>query len=422
MTASSPTYQSGLFKHSVILLVATQIGNVSNLLFQVLMIRSLSLAEYGILASMLSLILIIGTPLDALRTTVAHQTAWLLRGDQGGAIVSFLWRWARFLMVIACVILVAGVLMSAPVSQFFQMPSRAPFLLSVIIMATSLFIPFFAGAFQGMQAFGWMAAHGQVWGVIRYVLALFLVMFIAQSAVIGLSAHAAGVVVSFLVGLFALIFLLKPHRPAELTVQFSDISYFWLSLLSMVGFAVLMNADVALVKRFFSPDDAGVFAQAATIGRAIIFLPLPIAGAMFPKVVSTGKSSSLDRRILKLAILYTLGIIALSGLICTLAASPLWLLFTGDVADDRTKMLVRWMIWAMAPMGLTFLLMNYELAQRRFRAPLSLLALAALYVIGVAVWHDTFEQVLTILSIVSVTSLLVMLFDALRKHHHENRF
>ena len=407
------THQAGLFRHSILLLIATQVGNVATMVFQVVMMRQLPVIEYGILAAMLSLILITGTPMEALRTAVAHQSALLARADRLGSVKALLNLWARRLAGFGACIVLIGLLLAGKVAEWLQLPSMQPFMLTLLLIAGSMFMPLFAGILQGTQRFRWMAVHGQVWGVTRVLVAVLLLWMVGQTAMTGLWAQSIAVLASVGVGLLALRGLLKvPAKPGVDAVR--DSTYFFMSLAVLSGYAVLMNADVTLVKRFFDPESAGTFARAATIGRSIVFLPLPVAIAMFPKVVSLGVSSAADRHILKKAILFTAALIVSAGAVCSFAAGPIWRVFTGEVADAETLQLVRWMIWALAPLGLTFLLVNFELAQRRFRTSSSLIVLAALYVAGVSIWHDSFAMVLTVLSVISVSSLLLMLTDVLR--------
>jgi O-antigen/teichoic acid export membrane protein len=378
------------------------------------MMRQLSVVEYGILASMLSLILIAGTPLEALRTAVAHQAALLTRAGESSAIPAFLMQWARRLAVVGVALLLMGYGSAHYLRDLFQLPTSAPVLLAVWIMATGLFMPLFIGALQGVQSFRWFAVHGQVWGVTRLVMAVLFISVMGATAMAGLWAQGMGVLASIGVGIFALSISLKAHREPVIR-PFEGGRYFLLSLLVLSGFAVIMNADVALVKRFFPPDEAGVFARAATIARSIVFLPLPVAAAMFPKVVSQGLTSAADRVILFKAIGFTAGLIVSAGIACSLAMRPIWWVFTGEAPDATTLTLARWLIWAMAPLGLTFLLVHFEIAQRRFKAPLLLILLAVAYVTGVYIWHSALQQVLAVLTSVSVLALLLLLGDILRR-------
>ncbi len=407
-------HQAGLLRHSFLLLIASQIANVCNMLFQVLMMRSLTVTEYGILAAMLSLIMIIGTPLTAMRTAIAHHVALMTRQGHLERINPFLRRWAGTLILAAFVITVIGAAASPWIADFFKIPQATPVILAVLVMAGSLFMPLFAGALQGLQSFRWLAFQTQIWGVVRLLAALLTVVVIGGTAVAGLMAQAFGVLASIAVGLCALIIALRAHG-SDSSWTFSGWGYFLMSLFVLSGFAVIMNADVSLVKRFFEPEEAGVFARAATIGRSIVFLPMPVAIAMFPKVVSSGLlPTGGDRHILGRAVFYTGGLIVSTALVCSVFIRPIWHVFTGEAPDAPTVLLARWVIWALAPLGLTFLLINFEIAQRRFRAPFIVVLIAGLYVTAVAIWHETFTQVLTIMTCVTVGSLLIVLMDMRR--------
>ena len=66
--------KKGLLHHSIFMFVATQLANVANMLFQFVAGRKLPDDEYGVLAAMLSIYLVASTPIDALRTAMAHFT------------------------------------------------------------------------------------------------------------------------------------------------------------------------------------------------------------------------------------------------------------------------------------------------------------------------------------------------------------
>lgn len=414
---TSSTYKpaTGLFRHGLILLVATQVGNVATMLFQIVMMRRLSTVEYGILASMLSLVLIIGTPLEALRTAVAHQSALYMRLGQGGAIKSFIWQWTRFLLLLAIVLVLVTLALQGVVARTLQLPATYLVFVTGCIIAATLFMPLLQGGLQGVQAFFWMAIHGQVWGVVRLVMALLLFAWVTEpSAAVGLYAQAIAVAASIFVGGWALARVLRSY-PLPDPQPFAGWNYFLLSLGVLGGYAVLMNADVALVKALFDPDSAGQFAQAATIGRSIVFLPLPITAVMFPKVVSAGFSSIEDRAVLKKAVLFTAALIIAAGTFCSVAVNPIWQVFTGRAIDATAAGWVRGVIWALAPLGLTFLLMNFEMAQRRFRAPALLLMLAPVYAGAVYFFSaGSIPRVIAIMAMVNLSSLIIIGLDIFR--------
>ena len=152
-----------------------------------------------------------------------------------------------------------------------------------------------------------------------------------------------------------------------------------------------MNADIVMVKIFF-PDEAayGSYAQASVIGRTIVFLSQPIASALFPKVVArkglTPESLNALLRALALSVLLVGGIASVFSLVPQL---PLGVLFGDFRPSSEMLHTVRWVIWAMAPLSLVFLTMNFELAQKRFALLVPMGIFATVFVVGFSAVHPS---------------------------------
>lgn len=409
---SGNAHQTGLVRHSLLLLMATQIGGVANFLFQLVMMRSLATDEYGVLAALLSLILVFVLPLEALRTTVAHQAGRMMRMNRPGDIRSLTGRWARRLAVPSALILLAGWAGRHALAEFFQIPYSTPVVITAVALACAPFMQMYVGFLQGMQSFLWMSVVSQGWGLIRLLAGVALVVWIAPNAISGLTAQALGMGSAIIAGMIGLQWLLKGHTARD-AVDLGGGRYLMMSVIILGGYAVLAHADIMLVKRFFEPSEAGLFAKAATMGRIIIFITIPVALAMFPKVISTGLTSITDRRVFLRALLLAGSLVVATALLVSVLARYIWLVFTGDWPDEAAVHLVRVVVWAMAPLGLTLLLVNFELAQHRFHIAKILLGLAVVYVVGVRLWHDTLLQVVTVLAAVSVSSLVLLGIDVL---------
>ena len=70
--------------------------------------------------------------------------------------------------------------------------------------------------------------------------------------------------------------------------------------------------------------------------------------------------------------------------------------------------LVRCTIWAMIPLSVAFIIMNFELSQKRFRMTAPLIMCVAGYLIGVVLWHNSILQIVAVLATVSVLALLAL--------------
>ena len=398
----------GFFRHGTLLLVATFLGSVCNLLYHVVMGRILDPAEYGVLASMLGIVLIASTPMDAMRTALAHFAARLVQDGHAGAVKSLTGRWCVKILLPASLAAVLATVFSREIAQFFRMESPMPVILTGWVMAGSLYMPLLAGSLLGVQSFIWMSVSQHSWGVVRLIAGILLVHYVAASAFWGVAAQGLGVLASVVLGLVGLAVVVREPSEEQHVVQGVG-AYFVQSLVVLTGFAVLMNADVLMVKRFFEPELAGLFARAGTIGRTMIFVATPIAMAMFPKVASAGVANARDRRTLLHAILYVVVLISAGAVAITLLPwLPLWVMYGDRNPTAEMVMLVRSVAWAMAPLGVSCVLLNFELAQHRFGSAWGVVGCALGYVAGVAVFHDSLWQIPAVLGAMSVLSAVLL--------------
>ncbi len=401
--------QDQLLRHSFLLMLSAQVTNIANALFQVVMGRWLSAVEYGILAAMLAVILIAGMPLNALSNSLAFFSAQLLQQNRAGDIWRLLRSWSLKLLLTALLLLGGGLLASEALASFFQLPGAWAIILALTILALSFFPPLLGGTLQGIQAFGWAAFAGASAALARLLGGGLLVYCLAASAAWAILGHGLGVLVSAGLGLLGLMLALRQH-PAPAGALPGAQAYFLRTLVVLAAFGFLMNADVLIVKHYFSPEQSGLFARAGTIGRAIIFLPMPIAGALFPKTVSNGAKSIQHDRLLWRALFYTLLIVIPGALLCSCWPQlPLGILYRDWQPSAEMCRLVRAMIWAMLPLSLAYIIMNFELSQNRFRIVWPLLLGMTVYLLGVGFQHATLLQISIVLAIVSGLTLLSLL-------------
>jgi len=397
-----------LIRHSLLLLAASQATNIANGLFQFFMGRMLSPVEYGSLASMLGLLAIVGMPLSALSNSLAFYSAKLLEEGKEGAIRPFMRRWFGKVMLAAVFIVVLGIVFCPATISFFQLQRPATFMITVVVLSLSLFGPVLGGILQGVQAFFWSAVSSISGAGARIMVSVALVYWLGRISDWAIVGHGMGVLVSLVIGVGAVIWIFKDTIPVRADKKIAG--YFFGSLIVLAGFSVMMNADVLIVKHFFPPEESGFFARAATIGRVIIFLPMPIAGALFPKIVAAGDTGIRQRRLLIRGTVLAGGIIvAAAGVASAVPQLPLWILYHDVHPSETTLSLVRCMLWAMSPLSLAYIVMNYHMAQSRFKILFLLPVCALLYLAGAAIWHDSVFQIITVMAACNLICLSVLL-------------
>jgi len=391
-----------LFTHSLILFVGSQFGNICNMLFQVIMARMMGDAEYGVLFATLSALIMLSMPLSALSGSVTHFTALFMAGEEREKIKAMMAALIRDLLIPIVVMVLGIVVWRQELVGAFKLESTGPVYLAGATIVVMMLATVSNGVLAGMQAFEWVALIGNGWTLLRLVLGIILAL-LGLGAIGGLTANMAGLLASVVFSMAVCVSLLgrgrvSMERPAGLY------SYMGGYMATVAAFGVLTSADVLLVKYFFSPQEAGVFSKAAMWARMAFFLPGPVCSAMFPKVTSEGGSSRASYRTLMKAMALTGLIGGCIGVVC-LAFPDLLLRILAKEAQPGQAALLRGMALALAPLTLLMVLVNYELAQRRFRIMIPLYLCAGGYLLGVARWHGTLMQVVVVLGVTSLAAL-----------------
>ncbi len=398
----------GLLRDSLLLLVLSQFGNAANLLYQMFMARNLSPDEYSVLVALLGMALILATPTQALVASVAHYSARFLQSGRGGDIRRLLLFWARRT---ACVVLPLGLLalvFHTQIAAFYNLERPHAVWVMILIFVLTPFHPLLTGVFQGMQSFFWMAMMGCAFGWLKLGLGILLVTLVSSTAAAGLLAQSLSFMLCIALGTGVVLYRLQGLSPTDGPLPASH-AYFFKSCIILTAFGVLASLDMTLVRRFL-PEQAGQASYAFQLARMVIFLPMPVAMALFPKVTSQDAFREEDRRHLRQAMLYA--ILIMGGVVGGGLLMPrLALRILGARTIDAQ--LIRWLrlaLLALSPLGFSHLLVNFELAQHRFSLLPGAVLLAAAFVGGVWIWHDTVDQVIAVLAVCSTAFMAMALW------------
>jgi O-antigen/teichoic acid export membrane protein len=142
----------------------------------------------------------------------------------------------------------------------------------------------------------------------------------------------------------------------------------------------MFTSDTMFAKGFFTGDEMAPYVAAGTMSRALLWLVLPLAAVMFPKIVhSTAKSEKSN--LMKIVLLGTAVLTICGGL-------GLWLVGPWVVKllrffplsyVDPMRELFPWYAAALVPLALANVLANDLLARGKFRVVPAMVALAVAY-------------------------------------------
>ena len=177
----------------------------------------------------------------------------------------------------------------------------------------------------------------------------------------------------------------------------------------MLGFAAtqfLFSADTPFVNTYFGAERTAPYGAAGTLSRALLWLVLPLANVMFPKIVqSHGRSEKSN--LLLLTVVIT-GLLAGGGFFGLWLTGP-WLvplIFPASYSSEALGVLP-WYAGAMIPLVLANVLINDLLARSRFRIVPVLVVLATVYGFALTRFHASIIMVLQVLGGFNLALLVI---------------
>lgn len=261
----------------------SMIGSVLNFLFNLFMSRNLSVADYGILASLVSIIsLSMVISGSAVPMIISFAAGYFAKNDL--AHVRGLFRkistYYFFLGFLAFLIFV---IFPGQISSFFHL-HQTPLL---IVCGLSIFVIFIGtvnGALlQAKLAFRFISLSNLItaFAKLMFGVGFFMIGWGVSGA---MDAFFLSLVVSYAITYFPLRFLFNKNLDAPKLNMKELFIYGAPAAVSSFCVTLFISSDIILVKHFFSPDAAGIYAGLSLVGKVIFFLTAPIPMVMFPLI------------------------------------------------------------------------------------------------------------------------------------------
>jgi O-antigen/teichoic acid export membrane protein len=364
---------AAFFRQSGWLMIANIVAGVMALGVH-LLAKKVSEAEYSIFGTMLMVTACV--PIMPLQMVFAQQTAGTLatnRERQLAGMIRLGWLWTFILWALAALIVLA---FQNQIMQRWELTSAATLWVTLAAVLMNLWMPLFSGVLQGRQDFFWLGWATIIGGFGRVAVAVLIVL--------AFHGGATGMILGAFGGLGAWA-AIAIWRSRDLwlarAARFDGRSLFKQVAPLMLGFGAcqfLFTSDTMYAKAFFSGDEMASYVAAGTLSRALLWLVLPLAAVMFPKIVHASAKSE-KSNLLGIVLLGT-AILAIGGAagLCIVGPFVVKLIYTPAYVAMTTKLLP-WYAGAMIPLALANVLVNDLMARAKFKIVLPMVLLTAAY-------------------------------------------
>ncbi len=391
-------FGESLFKHTAVILVSSAFTNVANLVFWLYMVRKLSIEDYGVLNSLVSVMMFFTVPLGILQTVITRYVSKFMAHDRKEDAASLLFYITKIVSLFFAVIFMIFVLFGRQMSLFLRLPGSA------LVYFIGFGLVFYSmntvamGALYGLQKFKSIATVVVATSIAKLSTGFSLVA-IGFKVMGAISGFIASFAVSFILSLAHLPNWLKKikNKYSEHLLNKKDIlQYFIPAGISMLSFYLLTNADIVLVKHYFSPVSAGFYSVAQMVGKIVLFVPGAIGLVMFPKAVENHTKNSGSGALLKKCLIAVGGLCAIAAFFSLIFPGFILKILTGQVHSESIT-LVKFFAVSMSFFAMVNILMLHHLSLKNMRYIWSLCAVSIIQIIGIIVFHSSLKQILYIL-------------------------
>lgn len=391
-------------RHSLLMVALTTGVNFFNYLYQVVMGRMLTPAEYGELLSLVSLVAITASLGIVIQTVMAkYVSKFKARGEQE-KITSYYYHGLKTTLGLGAALFFALLALTPILASYLKIESYLVFIVLFSSQIVGFSLPACWGMLTGLQEFLKLGLILFFGAIVKFIISVVLV-YHAHGVMGGVAGYSLANIVTFVV---LLLVLRQYYEPSKETPDYQELgSYATFTLIVTFFMTVLTQVDVIFAKHYLSPQDAGLYASISVLGRIIFFSASGIGFVLFPKLSHAKEVGSDPKGIV-------LKVVAVTVLIggCILAvyhSSPHFVisLVLGEKYLAAVPYLARYglaMLFLSLLVLLSQVVLSYEMTSI---ARLFILAVVA-EIVAIGWYHNGIVEVVNIFAVVSCASTLVI--------------
>lgn len=404
----SPQVRNGLLGGSVIMLAGSAIVSIVNFGYNVFTAHLLGPVEFGHASVAVTLLMLASAITLSFQLVCAKFVA---RQEALPAKLAVIHKLRGRAWGLSASIALVMVLFSGPITRYLQLPTA--WIVNLLAVAILFYVPLGVrrGAFQGMCDFPRLAGNLVTENTIRFLAAVLLVaLLLARGVEVAMLGAVAAITVSALAAyLFPRLtpaLRLLSGVPAEVDLHAPALEGLQASVF-FIGQVVINNMDIVLVKHFFSPHAAGLYAAVSLIGRVLYVAAWQVVSAMFP-IAAKAKDGEEPRGFLLVPLLLVSAITGIFIVAAVFFAHPIMGIVFGSSFHGPEEALLGWYAVSTGFYALSVVLITYEMSRKIANTAWVQLIFAGLVVAGIYTVHSTLLQVVQVQIVVKFLLLIAV--------------
>ena len=398
--SKSKTAQARVLSGSMILLTGSGLATAINFAYNVAVAQFLGAAAFGHAIAVYTLLILISAITLSFQIVSAKVVAQQQSLEAKGAAYRGFHRQA---WLCGSGVGLGLVLLRNVISGYLNLPS--PFLVVLLAIGAVFYVPLGSrrGYLQGTCGFLGLAGNLVLEGFMRLAGSLLLIKLgLGVTGVI--AANSAAVAIAYLFAHFGQPAM--PHSDLRVAVSFREGLQ---AIVFFVGQVLINNCDIIVVKHFFPPASAGLYAAVALVGRVVFASSWAVISTMFPVAAASREEDRHTHGVLATSMLLVLGIGSLLTLGLRLAPAGIWTIIFGarfGIAQGHNLPALLALYAATTTVySLSVVVIAYEMSRRIANTGWLQLAFSGVLIAGIYRYHSSLEQVI----LVQLVMMIVLL-------------
>jgi len=374
------------YRSSALLFFCTNVASALSYLFQAIMARHLSTADFGLMNALFGMLGFLSLPLTVCSTAWTRHWAELIKsGHAQEARCSW---WSMNLVAFG-----AGIIAVALLNLFSE--SIARWFNTTHITAVRIALA--GGVLTVIFGFAGSIATAHQWFGVLASSAIFASLFRVSLGVWGIHFHfpLSGAIVATSCA-SSILFLFVAWRIPPMPLHAFSLKplllppHEWTGpVMASAAQFCMISSDMLVIRKVFDPQEAGVFAQVMILGKILFFVIAPLSVVILPKTARGGTSPSEPRIVRR-----TLGMgffILMATVLGLVLFAPLALRLLTGASHLLTVSNLRIALPCLVPLALCQLVIPSFLGRRQEKILLGFLLISALLPVGLLfcgqLWH-----------------------------------
>lgn len=274
-----------LISGSFFLFLGVLMSSVMSFILNLFLIRNLKSAEYGIYASLLSLLVLLGVPTQSLITVIVRFASDYVAKNKLDEAKNFYSKLSLLITIFSICMFIGFVVLAAPIGNFLNLDNTWYVILMGLIISLGYLGIVNSAFLQSLLKFSFISFVQVVGGILRIITGVILI-FLGFKVFGALWAIFLAFFIPFLMTFMPLRFLFLKKNTKKIKFPTKEIALYAVpTSIAIFSLNSLTSIDVILVKHFFHASDAGLYAGLSLAGKIIFYFTSPIVAVMFPLLI-----------------------------------------------------------------------------------------------------------------------------------------